>query len=246
MQKLKQIYRATYDGEQVVTELRLGGTEWSPTTEFIPNRVNNNYTTKQAVVIGNGESRLGFDLSHIASHKGGLFAVDKLQSYGCNALYRDFQPDFLVTTGKDIATEIAESGYLADHIVYANAEQLISYPGQYYLIPQNLHYDAGSLAVYLACFDGHKKIFMMGFDSYDTAGQVNNVYKNTNGYPESPSGQSGALWDLTLSIIASTYNEVEFIRVMPTKEYWTPEALNSLPNFRQISIRDFINEADIG
>lgn len=246
MQKLKQMYRETYEGEQVVTELRLGGTEWSPTTEFIPNRVNNSYSTKQAVVIGNGESRTEFDLAFIASHKGGLFAADKLQSYGCNALYRDFQPDFLVVTGADIAAEIADAGYLADHIVYSNAEQLLAHPGQYYLIPQNLHYDAGSLAVYLACFDGHKKIFMMGFDSYDAAGQLNNVYKHTNGYPVAPTGQSGALWDLTLAMIAETYDDVEFIRVMPTKEYWTPEALSALPNFRQISIRDFINEADIG
>jgi hypothetical protein len=30
-----------------------------------------------------------FDLKFIASHKGGILAANKLQSYGCNALYRD-------------------------------------------------------------------------------------------------------------------------------------------------------------
>jgi len=185
MQKLKQLYRSSYPGENVITQLTYENGEWHPTTEMVPNQVFNTFTTTQALVIGNGESRRDFDLTHIANHTGGLLGSNRLQTYGCNALYRDFTPDFLIAVGNGIVKEIAESTYTAENIVYANGQHVIDYPGKFYLIPQNVAFDAGSLAVYLACFDGHKKIFLMGFDGYDEAGHVNNIYKDTNGYPAS-------------------------------------------------------------
>ena len=42
------------------------------------------------------------------------------------------------------------------------------------------------------------------------------------------------------------YSDVEFVRIMPTKEYDIPLDWGRLPNFRQIDFRDFILEADIG
>lgn len=246
MQNLKQIYRATYAGETIISELVHEGQEWSTKTEYIPNSVFSTHTTKQAVVIGNGETRLGFDLTHIANHKGGLLATDKLQSYGCNALYRDFTPDFLVTVGKEISKEIAGSGYTADNIVYANADEIVNHPSKFYLIPQNVYYDAGALAAYLACFDGHKKVFLLGFDNYQTNTSVNNVYKNTNGYLADADLQNGTFFELSMQRVMQTYNTVEFIRVMPSASYWIPPSWEKEVNFKQISFRDFVLEADIG
>ena len=107
MQKLKQLYRSSYAGENVITQLTYENGEWNPETEMVPNQVFNTFTTTQALAIGNGRSRLEFDLTHIARHKGGLLGADRLQTYGCNALYRDFTPDFLVAVGNDIVKEIA-------------------------------------------------------------------------------------------------------------------------------------------
>ena len=39
-------------------------------------------------LIGNGESRKGFDLTKLKNH---------IKIYGCNGLYRDFTPDGLVS-----------------------------------------------------------------------------------------------------------------------------------------------------
>jgi len=220
MQILKKIYRSSYPGEEVITSLTYEGGEWKPETEHVPNSVFNTYTTTQAIAIGNGESRLGFDLRHIAEHKGGLFGANRLQSYGCNALYRDFTPDFLVAVGDTIIEEIANSGYCDNNIVYAHGEHLLDYPSKFYLIPQNVSYDAGALAAYMACFDGHKKIFLMGYDGYYTGLEsVNNVYKDTNGYPESIHQQDNAFWQMTLGHVMGTYTDVEFVRVMPTANY---------------------------
>jgi hypothetical protein len=230
MQKIKQIYRANYTGEDVVTNLTYEHGEWTPETESIPNSVFNTHTTTQAVAIANGPTREELNLIHIADHKGGLLGVDKLQSYGCNTLYKDFTPDFLVAVGDENVKELAESNYSDDNIVYVNGEHLINYPGKFYLIPQNLSYDAGSLAAYLACFDGHKKVFLLGYDSYT----------------EFNDHRTQAFFIKALLEVMKTYNDVEFVRVMPTENYSVAPELISLPNFRQINYRDFVIEADLG
>jgi hypothetical protein len=246
MQKFKKIYRANYAGENVVTTLRLVGGDWQPETEYVPNSVFATHTTTQAVAIGNGESRLEFDLTHIANHKGGILAENKLQSYGCNAVYRDLNPDFLVAVGDEIIQEIAESGYCNENIVYTNAAALLKYPGKFYLLPQNIHVDSGAQAAYMACFDGHEKVFLIGYDSYDVPGPVNNVYKDTRGYPESTEEQNGEFFSLSLGDVMRTYDDVEFVRVMPTETWWYHYSMAPLPNFRQITYRDFVLEADVG
>ena len=246
MQKLKQIYRSNYAGEHIITQLNLAGGEWTPETEFVPNAVTNTYTTTQAIAIGNGESRLNFDLSFIAGHRGGLFAENKLQSYGCNALYRDFTPDFLVATGDAIVDEIAASGYTNDNIVYATADAVLRHPGKFYLIPQNIQYDAGALAAYMACFDGHKKIFLIGYDQYNGYTMINNVYKDTNGYPTSDKKEDIQFFSMSLKEVIQTYSDVEFVRVMPTDTHVISDQLTPLVNLRQINYNDFVKEADIG
>ena len=52
-----------------------------------------------ACVIGNGKSRLQFDLNTLSK----IFTT-----YGCNALYRDYIPDYLVSHDMGIADEIVE------------------------------------------------------------------------------------------------------------------------------------------
>jgi hypothetical protein len=247
MQKLKQLYRSNYAGENIVSGLTLSGGEWTPEVEYVPNQVFNTYTTNQAVSIGNGESRLTIDLQHIANHKGGLFGSNRLQSYGCNALYRDFATDFLIAVGDEIIEEIANSGYCEDHIVYANADSILKYPGKFYLIPQNVHFDAGAISAYLACFDGHKKIFLLGYDNYPTHEHpINNVYKNTPGYLNHTETDNGVFFILILAEVMKTYTDVEFVRVMQPVTADIPASWMPLPNFRQIDYNDFVREADIG
>lgn len=221
------MYRSNYAGESIVTELVLSNNEWQPETEYVPNSVFNTYTTKQAVAIGNGPSRAEFDLSHIANHKGGLFAENKLQSYGCNDVYKEFTPDFLISVSEKHVNDIANSGYCDDHIVYTNAQFLLKHPGKFYLTPQNPAYDAGALAAYLACFDGHKRVFLLGFDGYSDLPQ-------------------DVFYVKTLIQVMKTYSDVEFIRVSRGKNPACATALQRQLNYRQMDFREFVLAADIG
>ena len=53
-----------------------------------------------AYIIGNGPSRKGLDLNTLNG-----------VTFGCNALYRDYSPDYLVSGDATIIKEICESGY---------------------------------------------------------------------------------------------------------------------------------------
>jgi len=62
-------------------------------------------------VIGNGESRRGFDLNKLRSLG---------TTIGCNALYRDFDPDYLISVDRAMVEEICRSGYADSHRVVVN------------------------------------------------------------------------------------------------------------------------------
>ena len=230
MQILKQIYRANYAGENVITRLVKERGEWHPTVEFVPNQVINTHSTDQAVVLGQGETLSDFDLRFLKDHAGGLLATNRLQSYGINEIYETFEPDFLIVDGDLSVANIANSGYTNDHIVYTKAKYVLNYPGKFYLIPQSVGFDPNALAVYMACFDGHKRVYMLGFDEYT--------------HPDLDMHDEFKVQ--TLPLIMATYPDVDFVRV---NEYATTSCHDNLisrPNFRQISHRDFVLEADIG
>ena len=111
MQQIKPLLRTNYTGEVVTTELNFTGGEWIKTQDFIPNAVTNTQISNRAVVLGNGPSRTqlyanGNLFQLLANHRGGLLAAGRVQTYGCNAIVRDFIPDFVVAND-EVAAELA-------------------------------------------------------------------------------------------------------------------------------------------
>lgn len=245
MQTVQKIYRSSYTGENVVTNMTYSEGTWNFDRETVANSVVNNQVSNKAVIIGNGISRKGFDLSSLTHHKGGLLASGALQSYGCNALYRDFAPNFLVAAGEEMLKEIANSDYSIDHIVYANAGAILDYPGKYYLIPQDPSWNTGAIATYLACFDGHKTVYLMGFDGIDTDSDGYNVYAGTAGYPDPTYGHSEEFWAQAMVQVFNTYSDVDFVRVTPTANFRMPESWKYVLNLRQITFNEFTYEVDL-
>lgn len=246
MQKINRMYRTDYTGEDILVNTTYKNQTWTYDYETVPNRVENLQITNRAVIIGNGDSRKNFELlGTLQHHFGGGRGERQLQTYGCNALYREFKPHFLVATGNEITKEIAESGYCDNNIVYANSAALLHYPGKFYLVPQDPHWNAGTLATYLACFDGHKLIYLLGFDNCAGENLNNNMYAGTNGYASRDTNYSDAYWIKAMTMIMSMYSDVDFCRVMPTPEWQQPLEWRNLPNYRQIAIKDWVIEASL-
>lgn len=253
---IREKYRKDYSGEDVnLVGLYVNG-EWRYQSEFVPSSVTDVPYSDRAVVVGNGISRSQFDLALFLDSRTqttwGEYTEwvpakqrKKFNTYGCNALYRDFRVDFLVSTGDSITQEIAESEYADTNVVYAAKTNLEKYSSKFHYIPQDPPYNSGAIAAYMAAFDGHKRVFLLGFDGIDSSNETYNVYANTNGYPDKNSNVSEDFWVQSMSIVFSTYKDVEFIRVCPTSGFRTPEQWKYFLNFRTIDFRQFAVEADL-
>lgn len=237
-------YRKDYIGEYFVRARAQDKNIISENREWVPNTIPEFSHTGNAVVIGNGPSRNDLPLHYLINHGGGHKGRKKLSTYGCNALYRDATPNFLVATSQHICQEIAESGYADDNVVLAHAEQIVKFPGKYHLVPYDKYWNAGAIATWLACFDGHKVVYLLGFDNQVIKGKNTNVYAGTAGY-ESPdyAEVNDSSWITNMYSIFDTYADVDFVWVNPTV---MPEQWKYAQNLRQIDLRNFIYAADLG
>jgi len=250
MHRIKRLYRSNYAGEDIIKSLTYENNTWIAEREYAPNMVENIQISGRAVVLGNGTSRAnlypqGDLLSLLKNHRGGLLAAGAVQTYGCNAIVRDFVPDFVVCNDA-VAHEMVNGGYCDQTIVYGNANMVLDYPGKFYLIPQDPSWDMGAIAAYLACFDGHRTVYLMGFDGHtNDAYYHHNIYSGTPGYPEIDEPTTEEFFSQTLKLVMDTYSNVDFVRVMPTPEYYMPERWRFQLNLRQITFRDFVHEVDL-
>ena len=245
MNKLYKRYRRDYTGEKISISRVYENLTWQDETEWVPSAVTNDQISNQAVILGNGLSRLDFNLNLIKNHRGGLLGRSRLQSYGCNALYQDFAPDFLVASGAAMIAELARSSYVNDNIVYTHPSDVLEYPTKFYITPHDPFTDAGTTATYIAAFDGHKKIFLLGFDGQDTPGFNNNVYADRANYTSKHFLVQEHKWANDMKQVMMVYNDVDFIKVTKKGRDRTPESWKYISNFRQINYNDFSLEANL-
>ena len=78
----------------------------------------NPQTPNNIFVLGNGESRHGYNLEQFRQWG---------KIYGCNALYRDFKPDGLISTDWAMMHEIYSSGYCFDNKCYFRQWKVLPY-----------------------------------------------------------------------------------------------------------------------
>jgi hypothetical protein len=138
-----------------------------------------------AYIIGNGPSRKGFDLNLLKPTG---------QVYGCNALYRDFIPDYLFSVDTKMTQEISENHVWEKCICYAPGLEVNRLKGLN-LIPNNPHYTSGNQAIWTATVHGHKKLYLIGFDFREFGkDQLNNIYQDSRNYGPRNSDTIFAEW----------------------------------------------------
>lgn len=140
----------------------------------------------RALVIGNGESRQGINLSQFSQTH---------TTIGCNALHRDFVPDYLICCDNRMVVEAmaarvpkiyTRERYYRDHRKIAKNKNVFLVPDLPYQATQKQdqpeHWGSGPYAVLLACALGFQNIDLLGFDLYGIDGKINNLYKGTANY----------------------------------------------------------------
>ena len=176
---IREQYRSDYEGEFVITESRWSGGKKSQNREWVENPIENQHISGRAACIASDVDKERFDYTRLQRHKGGLLGSKKLQTYGLGSITKEMRLDFAVETNKEILSDILERTYSTDNIVYSTTRNCLMNPGEFYLIPYNTVMSLEALILWLAAFDGHKEIFMIGYNN-ETLGLTSEWMSHVN------------------------------------------------------------------
>jgi hypothetical protein len=182
----------------------------------------------RSFVLGNGRSRETIDLN-------ALRQCGKI--YGCNAIYREFTPDYLIAVDPKMVYEIQETGYHRHYEVWTNINRNYGYEhGLKYFKPQ-LGWSSGPSALHLAASHTPNEIFILGFDFTGIDGKFNNMYANTRNYNSSESMEIyWGNWEKQTEIVVKKNPHIRFYRVV-VDDFYDP-GWNYL-NYKNIKIEEF-------
>ena len=166
-----------YKGEEIIVNTIIRNGKRIHEKEFYEDKVKA-VPRGNAYCIGNGPSRKGFDLNRLKPHG---------QTYGCNALYRDFMPDFIFSVDAKMTAQMCLDKVGRKTIHYAPSLEVNRRhaKGMIHLIPNNPHWISGNQAFWTAGVHGHKNIYLIGYDFREYGkGKLNNIYQDTLIYGE--------------------------------------------------------------
>lgn len=184
-----------------------------------------------AFVLGNGKSRLGLNLPYL--HNYGTI-------YACNAIYREFTPDFLIAVDVKMVNEIIGSGYHKKHSVWTNPNKGIVSKSNLNFFDPHKGWSSGPTALHFAASRGHREIFILGFDYQGIEGKFNNVYADTFNYKKSTdSATFHGNWLSQTERTIREFSKITFYRVIDDNGYIPPQLNSQLTNLHHISFKDF-------
>jgi hypothetical protein len=182
-----------------------------------------------AFVLGNGTSRLKLNHNTL---------LTKGTVYGCNALYREFSPHFLIAVDVKMVNEIVSAGYHKKHPVWTNHNKGIINKNYLNFFNPHKGWSSGPTALWFAASQGHAHIFIFGFDYQGLNGKLNNVYADTFNYKKSTdSATFHGNWLNQTEKVIKDFKNTFFYRVVDSKAY-VPNQLN-LENLSHISFEEF-------
>lgn len=192
---------------------------------------------KRAFVLGNGKSRNGLNL-HRLKLKGKI--------YGCNALYREFAPDYLIAVDPKMVFEISKSNYQLTNEVWTNRRRSTDNIQNMNYFEKSLGWSSGPTALTLASNHSYDEIYIIGFDYSSQDGYLNNIYAGTENYRKvSDKATYYGNW------LKQTYNcikrnpKIRYIRIITEEHSFVPSELTTLGNLEHRDINFFKKELKI-
>ena len=187
---------------------------------------------KIAFVIGNGTSREPIALPS-------LKPFGKI--YGCNALYRDFIPDYLVAVDTKMVLELNKVGIQHQVETWTNPNRAYAEMTGFKFFQPSKGWSSGPTALWLAAEHEYEDIYILGFDyaGLENNSKLNNLYADTKNYKRSNEGATfyGNWLRQTKTVIRDNKN-INFHRVIAPDNY-KPDELNTFDNFRTIELEEF-------
>lgn len=183
-----------------------------------------------AFVLGNGTSRIEVDHTKLA---------DQGTIYGCNAIYREFDPDFLIAVDVKMVNEIIGAGYHKTHQVWTNPNKGISTKSNINFFSPHKGWSSGPTALWFASTRGYKTIYILGFDYHGLSGKFNNVYADTFNYKKSQdSATYFGNWLSQTDKVVKEFRMIKYFRIIKDGAF-IPDQLASQPNLQHMYVKDF-------
>ena len=206
-----------------------------------------------AFIIGNGKSREPIPLEALKQHG---------KIYACNAVYREFEPDYLIAVDTKMISEINRHKWQYNHEVWTNPNKIYKDYNLFNFFDEPLGWSSGPTALWLATYGDPKNpqahqndpMYLLGFDfkgiDADTikgeGGSLNNIYADTENYKKTndPATYHGN-WARQVGIICQKNPQKRYIRVVQDKEDYCPDNLVQLVNFSHMTTAEFMENFKI-
>jgi len=184
-----------------------------------------------AFVLGNGRSRLAADPLELKK-RGTLYA--------CNAVYREFDPHYLVAVDVKMVNELIDAKKKKKGLVWTNPNKGIKTKANINFFSPHKGWSSGPTSLWFAAQNGHKHIYILGFDYQGLGGKFNNVYADTYNYKKS--GDAATFFGNWLSQtekVIKEYRSTKFYRVIEPGAFIPDKLGPQHGNLTHISFEEF-------
>ena len=183
-----------------------------------------------AFVLGNGTSRKTINLNEL-KRKGITF--------GCNALYREFSPDYLIAVDTKMILEISQAGYQHQQQVWTNRNKNFKKIKGLNFFQSDKGWSSGPTALHFASTTDVEDIYILGFDFIGIENKINNIYAGTYNYKRIDEHATfHGNWLRQTLITCQKFSKKRYIRVLGENGY-IPQEFHDLSNMSHINIKNF-------
>jgi hypothetical protein len=184
-----------------------------------------------AFMIGNGKSRLDYNINCLKKYG---------KTYGCNALYRDMMPDYLVSVDTNMLAEIIEAEVYKKTEVWTNPRKANEKYKQANFFRPGRGWSSGPTALWMASEHKYDAIYILGFDYSSIDKKLNNVYGSTPNYKDKNDVYTFfGNWERQTMETITNHKNISYVRVLTDKYTFIPDKLAHIDNLSHINIIEF-------
>ena len=183
-----------------------------------------------AFILGNGTTRLEINCKRL---------LDLGYVYGCNRIYEEFAPSVLVSTDKEMAREIQESGYSAKNLHYVRSNCKVSKSGSNIIPEKYKGHSSGPAALGIASESTANYLYMIGMDLKGINSKINNIYAGTKNYRnKNDVATIFDNWITQVDNIMKNFKYKRYIHVNPFNNF-VPDLWLKQDNYESMHLDDF-------